>query len=145
MGFEEKSSIHIADVVRMTEMSTSRLNDEESELSNDVRAVRSVLKAVGGQEAPLASPAGSKKTVRFALQEPDHAGLDRSSGEASELKTSSNRKRVSTMRSAHDTQPLSDSVRMEEDHLGLMRLCTRQCPKQLAGISPMTGLYPGVL
>ena len=99
----------IADVERMVELSTSRLNDEKSELSNDV-PVRSVLKAVGGQEAPLASPAGSKKTVRFALQEPDHAGLDRSSGEARELKTSSNRKRVSTMRSAHDTQPLSDSV-----------------------------------
>ena len=54
----------------MTEMSTSRLNDEKSELSNDVRAVRSILKA-GGHGAQLASFAGFKKKVRFALQEPD--------------------------------------------------------------------------
>ena len=128
VGFEEKSPIHIADVVQMTEMSTSRLNDEESELSNDVRAVRGILKAVG-HEALLASSAGSKKKVRFALQEPDHAGSERPSGAASGLKTSNNRKRVSTMRSAHDTQPLSDLYRMEKCHLGLA-LCTRRCPKQ---------------
>ena len=85
----------------MTEMSTSRLNNEESELSNDVRAVRSVLKA-GGHEALLASPAGSKKKVRFTLQEPGRAGPERPSGAASELETSNNRKRVSTMRLAHD-------------------------------------------
>ena len=102
VGFEEKSPIHIADVVQMTEMSTSRLNDEESELSNDVRAVRGILKA-GGHEALLASSAGSKKKVRFALQEPDRAGSERPSGVASGLKTSNNRKRASTMRSAHDT------------------------------------------
>ena len=86
----------------MTEMSTSRLKAEESELSNDVRAVRSILKA-GGHGAQLASSAGSKKTVRFVLQVPDRAGPERPSGEASELETSNNRKRASTMRSAHDT------------------------------------------
>ena len=142
MEFAENFCTRIADVERMVELSTSRLNDEKSELSNDV-PVRSILKA-GGQEAPLASPAGSKKTVRFALQEPDPAGQERSSGEASGLKTSNNRKRVSTMRSAHDTQPLSDSVRMEKWHLGLM-LCTRRCPRQQSDISPTTGLYPAVL
>ena len=56
----------------------------------------------------LASTAGSKKKVRFALQEPDRAGPERPSGEARELKTSSNRKRASTMRLVHDTQPRSD-------------------------------------
>ena len=89
----------------MVKLSISRLNDEKSELSNDVRAVRSILK-VGGHGARQAFP----KTVRFALQEPDPAGQERSSGAASGHKTSNNRKRVSTMRSAHDTQPLSDSV-----------------------------------
>ncbi len=35
-GFEEKSPIHVADVVRMIEFSTSRLNDGESELSDEL-------------------------------------------------------------------------------------------------------------
>ena len=52
----------------MIELSTSRLNDGESELS-DERKVRSILKAGIGHKASLASPAGSKKNVRFVLQE----------------------------------------------------------------------------
>ena len=127
----------------MTEMSTSRLNDEKSELSNDVRAVRSVLKAVGGQEATLAFPAGSKKTVRFALQEPDRAGPERPSRAASELETSNNCKRAS--RCDRRTIRSREAIlhRMEEFHLGLMRLCTRRCQKQLSGISPTDGTVSG--
>ena len=57
VGFEEKSPIHIADVVRMCELSTSRLNDEESERSNDELTVRSILKTAG-PEAAEASTVG---------------------------------------------------------------------------------------
>lgn len=116
VGFEEKSPIHIADVVRMYELSTSRLNDGESELSNDVRAVRSILKASGGHEATMASRAGLKKKVRFALQEPDRDGLDGPRREASELKQSKSSERVSTMRSAHDTEPLHDDSSERVSH-----------------------------
>ena len=59
---------------------------------------------------PLASSVGFKKKVRFAMQEPDRAGPERPSGAASGLQTSSNHKRVSTMRSAHETQPRSDTA-----------------------------------
>jgi len=58
VGFEEKAPIHIADVVRMYEMSTSRLNDEESERSAELE-VRSVFKTAG-HEATLASTVGPK-------------------------------------------------------------------------------------
>jgi len=75
VGFEEKSPIHVADVVRMIELSNSRLNEEESELS-DERKVRSILKAGIGHEAPLASPAGIKKKVRFILQESGREGQE---------------------------------------------------------------------
>ena len=68
VGFEEKSPIHIADVVRMIEWSTSRLKFDESEL-NPARPVRSVLKSGNRHEATMAShPAGSKKKVSFELQ-----------------------------------------------------------------------------
>jgi hypothetical protein len=57
-------------VVRMFEMSTSRLNEEESELSEE-RKVRSVLTAGIGHEATLASSLWvSKEDSGFALQEP---------------------------------------------------------------------------
>ena len=59
--FAKNLRTRIADVERTIEMSTSRLNDDESELSNDVRAVLSVLKAVGGQEAPVAFPRVPKR------------------------------------------------------------------------------------
>ena len=84
VGFEEKSPIHVADVVRMIELSTSRLNDGESELS-DERKVRSILKAGIGHEASLASPAGSKKKVRFVLQESGPEGQDQPRRVASAL------------------------------------------------------------
>ena len=54
--------------------------------------------------------AGSKKKVRFTLQESDRAGPERPSGAARQLETSNNRKRASTMQSAHNTQPRSDSA-----------------------------------
>ena len=114
VGFEEKSPIHIADVVRMCELSTSRLNDEESERSAEP-AVRSILKAAG-HEAQQASTAGSTKKVRFALQEPDRDGHDRPRGVASELKQPNSHKRASTMRSAHDTQPRSDELSARVSH-----------------------------
>ena len=120
MGFKEKSPIHISDVVRMCELSTSRLNDEESERSAEP-AVRSILKAAG-HEAQLASTEGSTKKVRFALQEPDRDGHDRPRGVASELKQPNSHKRASTMRLAHETQPRSDessarvSLRPETAH-----------------------------
>ena len=91
----------------MYEMSTSRLNDEEPELSAE-RKVRSILKALGGHEATMASRAGLKKKVRFALQEPDHEGHDRPRKVVSELQSETARETVSTMRSAHDTQPTHD-------------------------------------
>ncbi len=43
VGFEEKSPIYFAEVVRMIELCYSRFNEEESELS-DERKVRSILK-----------------------------------------------------------------------------------------------------
>jgi hypothetical protein len=108
VGFEEKSPIHIADVVRMIEWSTSRLNGEESEL-NPARPVRSVLKAGNRHEATMAShPAGSKKTVRFELQEPDREGHDRTRRAASVTQHPNHHAQASTMRSAHDTQPQND-------------------------------------
>ncbi len=88
----------------MYEMSTSRLNDEGPELSAE-RKVRSIFRASGGHEATMA---GLKKKVRFVLQEPDHKGHDRPRRVVSELKSGTDRVCVSTMRSAHDTQPLHD-------------------------------------
>jgi len=58
VGFAENSPTHIADVVRMYEMLTSRLNDEESERSAELE-VRSVFKTAG-HEATLASTVGPK-------------------------------------------------------------------------------------
>jgi hypothetical protein len=114
--FKEKSPIHTADVVRMIELSTSRLNNGESELS-DERKIRSIFKAGIGHEASLASPTGSKKKVRFVLQELGREGQKRPRRGASALKQSNHHKRASTMWSVHDTQPLSDnesSVRTSE-------------------------------
>jgi len=95
-------------VVRIVEMSTSRRNRVESEL-NSARPVRSILKAGNRHEATMAShPAGSKKKVRFELQEPDREGYDRTRRAASVTKHPNHHEQASTMRSAHDTQPQSD-------------------------------------
>ncbi len=94
--FKEKSPIHTADVVRMIELSTSRLNNGESELS-DERKIRSIFKAGIGHEASLASPTGSKKKVRFVLQELGREGQKRPRRGASALKQSNHHKRASTM------------------------------------------------
>jgi hypothetical protein len=62
------------------------------------RSAEREVRSVGGQEAPLASPAGPKGN---ALQEPDYEGHD-GSAIVSEWYV------YSTMRSAHDTKPLHD-------------------------------------
>jgi hypothetical protein len=94
-------------------MSTSRLNEEESE-PNPARPVRSVLTAGIGQEATLASSLWvSKEDSGFALQESGpEEGQERPRRVASALEQSNHHKRVSTMRPTHDvdTQPLSDDV-----------------------------------
>ena len=58
----------------------------------------------------MASPAGSKKKVRVVLQESGPESQERPRRVASALEQSNHHKRASTMRSAHDTQPLSDDV-----------------------------------
>ncbi len=55
VGFKKKSPIHVADVVQMIELSTSRLDDEESELSEE-RKGQSTLKLGIRYKASLASP-----------------------------------------------------------------------------------------
>ena len=81
VGFEEKSPIHVADVVRMIELSNSRLNEEESELSEE-RKVRSILKAGIGHEATLASPCGClKKTVWIHIASAQTAKVTTGQGE----------------------------------------------------------------
>ena len=62
----------------MYEMSTSRLNDEESERSDEL-TVRSILKTAG-PEAAEASTVGPKRKVRFDLQEPDRKAAEASTG-----------------------------------------------------------------
>ena len=68
-------------VVRMFEMSTSRLNEEESELSEE-RKVRSILKAGIGHEATLASPCGcQKKTLWIRIASAQTAKVTTGQGE----------------------------------------------------------------
>ena len=108
VGFEEKSPIHIADVVRMYEMSTSRLNDEEPERSAELE-VRSILKTAGS-EADEAPTVGPKRKVRFELQAPGNDGHDRPRRAASELKRPNRHQDDSTKRSTHDSEQLADAV-----------------------------------
>ena len=107
VGFEEKSPIHIADVVRMYEMSTTRLNEEAPEHSAEL-VLRSILKTAG-HEADEASTVGPKRKVRFALQDPDHDGHDGSRGVATGAERPTHLMPASTMRSAHDTEQLKDA------------------------------------
>ena len=108
VGFEEKSPIHIADVVRMYEMSTARLNDEEPEHSAEL-VLRSILKSAG-PEATMASIVGPKRKVRFDLQAPGHDGQDGPRGVATGSERLTHPMPASTMRSAHDTEQLKDAV-----------------------------------
>jgi len=91
-------------------MSTSRLNEEESELSEE-RKVRSILKAGIGHKPRWRLPVGVyRRQCGLHCKCPDREGHDGSRRVASELKQLNTHKRSSTMQSAHDTQPLCDDV-----------------------------------
>jgi hypothetical protein len=123
LGVEEKSPIHIADIVKMCGMSSLSTQGGP----NSEEKIRGILKqrvpTAGDALGPMRSreekggfPKGGK--VRFDLQELDQEGHDeprRNKAGVHDISLANSKSSDSTMRSAHDTKLLDKNRKQKND------------------------------